>query len=63
MAPDGEAPTSPAEDEMLPDEREVLSERGEALDKADEEDLHTVDEIAADLEIGLDDYRSRMKRH
>ena len=55
MATDGETPTSPAEDEMSPDEREVLPERGEALEEADEEDLHTVDEVAADLGIDLDE--------
>jgi len=55
MAIDGEAPNSPAEDEMLPDEREVLSERGEALDEADDDDLLTVDEVAADLGIDLNE--------
>ncbi len=40
---------------MLPDEREVLSERGKALDEADEDDLLTVDEVAADLGIDLDE--------
>jgi len=55
MAIDGEAPNSPAEDEMLPDEREILSERGEALDEADDDDLLTVDEVAADLGIDLNE--------
>jgi len=55
MAIDGETPNPPAEDEMLPDEREILSERGEALDEADDDDLLTVDEVAADLGIDLDE--------
>jgi len=54
MAIDGD-PQSPAEDEMLPDEREVLSERAEALDEADDDYLLTVDEVAADLGIDLDE--------
>lgn len=55
MAIDGETSDSPAEDEMLPDEREVLPERGEALDDVDDDDLLTVDEVAADLGIDLDE--------
>jgi len=40
---------------MLPDEREMLSERAEALDEADDDYLLTVDEVAADLGIDLNE--------
>jgi len=55
MAADTEAPNTPAEDEVLPDERDVLSERGDALDKADEEGLFTVAEVTTDLNIDVDE--------
>ncbi|GAB7010212.1 hypothetical protein JCM31271_21550 [Halorubrum trueperi] len=55
MATDGEIPNTPAEDELLPDERAVLSERAEALDEAEEDELLTVAEVAADLGIDLDE--------
>jgi hypothetical protein len=50
MATDSD--NQPSEDDMLPDEREVLEERGEQLDEIDEDELLTVDEVAANL--GLD---------
>ena len=42
------------EDEMLPDEQEVLGERGRILDETDEDDLLTVGEVADELGIELD---------
>jgi hypothetical protein len=50
MATDSDS--QPAEDEMLPDEREVLEERGEELEQADDDEVLTVDEVAENL--GLD---------
>lgn len=44
--------SQPKEDDMLPDERDVLLERGEQLDETDEDELLTVDEVAENL--GLD---------
>lgn len=55
MATDGETPNSPAEDEMLPAEQEMLCKRSEAIDEADDDDLLTVDEVAVDLGIDLDE--------
>jgi len=52
MATDREE--QPSEDEMLPDEREVLPERGAELDALDEKELLTVDEVAADLGIDIE---------
>ena len=36
---------------MLPDEREVLPEHGEQLDKIDDDELFTVNEVAENLEL------------
>jgi len=52
MATD-EGPQQP-DDDMLPDEREVLPERGQQLEEMDEEDLLTVDEVADNLGIELE---------
>jgi hypothetical protein len=43
-----------AEDEMLPDEREVLEERGEELENADDDELLTVDEVAENLGLNTE---------
>jgi len=50
MATDSD--TQPSEDEMRPDERDVLEERGEQLAEADDDELLTVEEVAENL--GLD---------
>lgn len=52
MATDEEA--QPSEDDMLPDEREVLPERGERLDVLDEDDLLTVEQVADNLDIDVE---------
>ena len=39
---------------MLVDERDVLSERGDALDQADEEGLFTVAKVTTDHGIDVD---------
>ena len=49
MATDGDSQR--AEDDMLPDEREVLPERGEQLDEIDDDELLTVDEVAENLDL------------
>ncbi|WP_166377432.1 hypothetical protein [Halorubrum sp. BOL3-1] len=54
MAPDEEELVVVKEGEMLPDEREVIAERIELLEEADEGDFLTVDEVATELEIDLD---------
>ena len=51
MATDGEQ-SAPAEDEMLPDEREVIAERIDEIE--DEKSYLTVDEVAEDLGIDLE---------
>lgn len=53
MATDGES-DNPPDAEMLPDEAAVLPERGELLDDADEDDLLTVEEAAAELGMDLE---------
>jgi len=50
MATDSDS--QPSEDEMLPDERDVLEERFQELEDADEDELLTLDEVAENL--GLD---------
>jgi len=52
MATDGES-QEPPEDEMLPDEREVIAERLEQLD--DETARLTTDEVADELGIDLNE--------
>jgi len=54
MAPDEEESVVVKEGEMLPDEREVIAERIELLEEADEGDFLTVDEVATELKIDLD---------
>ena len=39
---------------MLPDEREVLEERGEELENADDDELLTVDEVAENLGLNTE---------
>ncbi|AXR78983.1 hypothetical protein [Natrarchaeobaculum sulfurireducens] len=52
MATDGETPPQPPEDEMLPDEREIILER---LDELEDADSHlTVEETAESLGIDLE---------
>ena len=53
MATDGEAPSHPPEDEMLPDERAVIADRLAELE--DEEAHRSVDEVADALDIELDE--------
>ena len=53
MPPDDTPPEQPAVDEMLPDEREVLAERVRAIRDADMDDLHTLEEAAAKLDIDV----------
>ena len=43
------------ESDMLPDEREVIAERMGDLDELDEDDRLTVEEVADELDIDLDD--------
>ena len=52
MVKDGGAPD--LEDDMLPDEREVLPERGEQLDGLPEDELLTVEEVAENLDLSQD---------
>lgn len=54
MATDGNTPRQPSEDDMLPDEREVIAERAADLDDLDEDDFLSVEEIADQLDIELD---------
>ena len=51
MATDGEAPSRPPEDEMLPDERAIIAER---LDELDDDERHSVAEVADELGIELE---------
>lgn len=53
MATDGEA-HQPPEDEMLPDERELIAERVGDLDELDEDEFLSTDEVAENLGIDLD---------
>jgi len=56
MAIDGEAPIPRLKTRCCRTSGEILSrERGEALDEADDDDLLTVDEVAADLGIDLNE--------
>jgi hypothetical protein len=52
MAVDGDTGDHQPEDEMLPDEAEVLVERADEL--ADEDARLSVEEVADDLDIELD---------
>ena len=52
MEADGEAPDHPSEDEMYPDERQVIAARIEALD--DEKATLTLDEVVADLDVEIE---------
>lgn len=52
MATDEDAARNPLEDDMLPDEREVIAERAPLLE--DEASHLTVDEVAAELGIDLE---------
>lgn len=52
MATDGEASRQPPEDDMLPDEREVIAERIEQLE--DTSSHLTVEDVAAELGIELE---------
>jgi len=55
MATDGES-QEPPEDEMLPDEREVIAERAPDLDELDDETARlTTDEVADELGIDLNE--------
>jgi len=47
MATDSDS--QPSEDEMLPDERDVLEERFQELEDADEDEVLTLDEVAEKL--------------
>ncbi|WP_162224150.1 hypothetical protein [Halorussus salinus] len=51
MATDGDSTRQPSDDEMLPDEREVVTERIESLND-DSNDL-SVEEVADELDIDL----------
>ena len=53
MSSDRDAASAGPQDEMLPDEREAIVERLDSL--ADEESQLTVEEVAADLGIDLED--------
>jgi len=53
MATDSDS--QPSEDNMLPDEREVLEDRGEQLDDVDEDELLTVDEVAENLDLDAEE--------
>lgn len=52
MATDGETPSRPPEDEMLPDERSVIADRLDELE--DDEAQLSVAEVADDLDIELE---------
>lgn len=52
MAMDGDSARQPSEDDMLPDEREVIADRLESLD--DESEHLSVEEVAEDLGIELE---------
>ena len=54
MASDGDSTQQPSEDDMLPDEREVIAERASDLDELDEDDYLSVEEVAEDLGIDLE---------
>jgi len=54
MATDGDASRQPSEDDMLPDEREVIAERVADLDDLDEDEYLSVVEMAESLDIELD---------
>lgn len=49
MAADGEASRHPSEDELRPDERQVIAARIEELE--DEEATLTLEEVVADLDV------------
>lgn len=51
MATDGE--TSP-EDEMLPDEAAVITERGSHREELDDDEYLTTEEVAESLDINLE---------
>jgi hypothetical protein len=53
MATDGE-PAHPPEDDMLPDERELIAERAEDLHELDDEEFLSVEEVAEKLDIDLE---------
>ena len=52
MATDGNPARQPSDDDMLPDEREVIAERVESLD--DDSSHLSVEEVAEELDIELE---------
>lgn len=54
MAADRSERQHPPEDDILPDEREVIAERASDLDELDDEDYLSVSEVAENLDLELD---------
>ncbi|WP_395166308.1 hypothetical protein [Natrinema pallidum] len=54
MATDRCASQQPPEDDMLPDEREVIAERASDLDELEEDEYLTTNDLADSLGIDLE---------